>query len=96
MRRYAAMEECPRFKHCSVPYCPLDPLRDYGTVLPGDPKCRLPKSRRMEIAKKHGLSWLGLTNRELGARQAEAKMSESDKARRRKNLIPFEPKAHVE
>lgn len=35
----AVMKRCPRFIQCTAPRCPLDPLQERRTELPGEPRC---------------------------------------------------------
>lgn len=57
------MKKCPRFHTCDVPKCPLDEDIDLRVKLPEDPKCTLPKSKRMKLGKD--LPMRGMTKREF-------------------------------
>ena len=71
------MMDCPRWRWCWAPICPLDPkmpkrgkaidgARPTGLAATGgvkEPECRLPKAKRMELGKN--LPWRGLWPREL-------------------------------
>jgi len=51
-----AMYLCPRFSHCSVPLCPLDPEKDKRSRLPGEPNCPRTK-KQLEQTRKDGRTW---------------------------------------
>lgn len=62
-------EQCPRYRHCSVNRCPLDPAHELRTHLTGEPSCTLSKSTRLRIGSQHEdvLPMRGLTGREYSA-----------------------------
>jgi len=83
------MRQCPRFEHCDVPICPLDPNQDQRTSLAGEKKCTLAKSIRHRIGKIAGLPRKGLTRKEHAARLRWDGLEESEKLRRTSHLRPF-------
>lgn len=83
------MQQCPRFKRCSVPVCPLDLKQDDRVRLPAEPKCTLPKSKREKIGKGTALPRQGLTKREWAAQEYWRTLDESEKANRTAQLRPF-------
>jgi len=65
---------CPYFQKCSMNVCPLDSLQDIREVVAGDPerKCRLSKSKRLEIVQEHNCAKLpydGLTRKEYAEKE---------------------------
>ena len=88
--------DCPRFERCDCNYCLLDPLGDEceRAALPGEPRCRLPKTRRMELAARHPdllphrglwpreLAWESLAQAEKDRRQAARDAARPSKERR--------------
>lgn len=77
----ALMARCPRFRTCAVPSCPLDLFQDRRVVLPGEPRCTLPKERRRALGAGTALPFGGLTLREWQGEQRWAAMPASVKAR---------------
>jgi len=82
-------QKCPRFKNCSAPICPLDPLQDNRTYLEGEDRCQLPKSRRLRIADGTSLPKQGMTNREWAGKQSWDQLSEAEQERKNANLARF-------
>ena len=58
------MQQCPRFERCSAPICPLDVDQDNRSYITGEPKCSLPKSKRIAIAQNTALPRQGMTGKE--------------------------------
>ena len=83
------MRQCPRFEHCDVPFCPLDPNQDLRTSLTGEKKCTLAKSIRLRIGIMAGLPRKGLTRREHASKLRWDGLEESEKLRRISHLRPF-------
>ncbi len=83
------MSRCPRFDRCSVPVCPLDPSQDERDILPGEPKCALPKAKRYAIGKDSDLPRKGLTKREWAGLTRWQGLSEAEKACQEVNLRGF-------
>ena len=83
------MRQCPRFINCSVPICPLDPLQDIRDRLPGEPTCKLSKTKRHRIGKEFELEREGLTKSEWAAKQRWESLSEIEKKRRIAHLERF-------
>lgn len=85
--------DCPRWLGCSVNCCPLDPARDRCTRvdLPGEPRCRLGKKRRMSIAVKYPdlLPWRGLKPPELAATLRWESLTAADREAHLSRLRPF-------
>lgn len=79
------MERCPRFSRCSVPICPLDEGKDKRVYLKGEPKCNLPKSRRLKLGED--LPWKGLTPREEAGIRNWLKIPPNKRADLAKNLV---------
>lgn len=73
------MKQCPRFKDCSAPICPLDPLEDLRKTMPGDDKCGIAKSIRTRIAKGTMLPRQGMTKQEFAAWQHYQLMDDQKK-----------------
>lgn len=80
------MRRCPRFQRCNVPVCPLDPLQDQRTYLKGEPRCQLPKSRRIRLAEPTNLPRQGMTKREWAAHQSWTAMDEEQRLARKSGL----------
>ena len=82
------MFDCPKFRICSAPICPLDPgIPKCGSAIDGsatggvkEPRCRLRKSQRMELGAD--LPWRGLWPRELAAMLAWERLSDDERAAR--------------
>ena len=85
----AIMSRCPRFLNCSVPVCPLDLLQELRTRLPGEPECKLGKTRRFRIGRGTDLERQGLTKREWAAQRRWESLNEAEKKRRTANLRHF-------
>ena len=81
------MQDCPRYKCCSVPICPLDPDWKKRVYLKGEPKCTMEKNVRMRLGKN--LKNKGLTQRELASQRNWNKLGAEEKLRRQANLRPF-------
>lgn len=78
------MKKCPRFHTCDVPKCPLDEDIDLRVKLSEDPKCTLPKSKRMKLGKD--LPMKGMTKREFVGWNKWQSISSKSKAETLKNL----------
>lgn len=85
----AVMKRCPRFIQCTAPRCPLDPLQERRTELPGEPRCTLSKSKRLALGRGTALPRQGLTKMEWARREAWHRLSETEKASRLAHLRPF-------
>jgi len=62
---------------CSVPICPLDPLKAERIYLAGEPKCSLSKNKRLKLGKD--LPWKGLFPREFAGLKNWNKKTEFQK-----------------
>lgn len=89
--------ECTRFERCSVNHCPLDPAQLESLADNPDPRCTLPKVRRMEIAKRYPdlLPKMGLRPLELNweLKPEEEKAKAREKGRALSAKYGFKPRA---
>jgi len=79
------MRACPKYRRCSAPKCPLDPLEDIRSHFPGEPTCRLEKAERMELAQmvsEEELPRRGMTVMEWAATLRERRKKRSTKRAR--------------
>jgi len=81
---------CPYFQKCSVNHCPLDSFQEIRETVPGDPerKCRLSKSKRLEIVQEHNCAKLpydGLTRKEYAEKKKWERLA-LEKRERLKNI----------
>lgn len=76
----ALMAQCPRYKKCVAPVCPLDINQELRDYVKGEPKCTLGKARRMRIGADSELPLQGMTKREVSAKRTWDRKSESEKA----------------
>jgi len=80
------MKKCPRFDRCNAPDCPLDLNLDKITRLKDEPKCDLPKRRRMKIAEGSTLMRRGMTKKEWGGYMSWQKLTPAQKRAKSANL----------
>lgn len=88
-----AMNECSRYKFCSVNVCPLDNEVHLRNKLSGETKCDMAKSIRFRIGSKHGLLKKGLTNAEFSAFLKWEGRSETEKVEARNRMYEIRAKA---
>lgn len=71
------MADCPQYKWCSAPKCPLDRDMKKRKYFRGEPKCTLSKAKRMELGKD--LPNKGLFPKELAGYKAWEKRNHESK-----------------